>query len=257
MKSDTTKKNANRSLANKLAIAGLSASLLAVTACQPDSETADNEVDTTTTADTTTNNVESESPVSNQQPSINEDESVSQTATTEFGKEYMDSMDDMHEDMMEGIQANNADVAFAKGMLPHHEGAVDMAEIQLKFGKDETMRKLATDIIAAQEAEIEQMEDWLDANPDTEKQAYTQQMHQAYNDSMKSMQDDMMQGILSEDPDMAFAKGMLPHHQGAVTMAEVQLKYGKNDQMRQLAQDIIKAQKSEIDLMQDWIKQHS
>lgn len=257
MKSDKTTKTANRNPANKLVIAGFSASLLALTACQPSSETADKEVDTVAPAEVTTENVEIGSSHNNHQPSTDEGESMNQTATTEFGKEYMDSMDDMHEDMMEGIQANDADVAFAKGMLPHHEGAVDMAEIQLKYGKDETLRKLAEDIISAQEAEIEQMENWLDANPDSEEQAYTQEMQQAYDDSMKSMHDDMMQGILSEDADMAFAKGMLPHHQGAVTMAEVQLKYGKNDQMKQLAQDIITAQKSEIELMQDWIKQHS
>lgn len=39
-------------------------------------------------------------------------------ATTEYGEEYIDSLEDMHEDMMEGIIANNADAAFAKGMLP-------------------------------------------------------------------------------------------------------------------------------------------
>ena len=244
----------NKSSKTKLlGMAALCSSALAFTACQPASEDAPNEVDTemtTETADThdTDMNHEAHDMDSNM---------TEHAATTEFGKEYMDSMDDMHEDMMEGVQANDADVAFAKGMLPHHEGAVEMAEIQLKYGKDETMRKLATDIIAAQEAEIKQMENWLEANPDTEEQDYTKGMHKAYLDSMKSMHDDMMQGILSEDADMAFAKGMLPHHQGAVAMAEVQIKYGKDKQMRKLAQDIIDAQKSEIDLMQNWINQHS
>ena len=244
----------NKSSKTKLlGVAALCSSALAFTACQPASEDAPSEVDTemtTETADThdTDMNHEAHDMDSNM---------TEHAATTEFGKEYMDSMDDMHEDMMEGVQANDADVAFAKGMLPHHEGAVEMAEIQLKYGKDETMRKLATDIIAAQEAEIKQMENWLEANPDTEEQDYTKGMHKAYLDSMKPMHDDMMQGILSEDADMAFAKGMLPHHQGAVAMAEVQIKYGKDKQMRKLAQDIIDAQKSEIDLMQNWINQHS
>lgn len=248
------KKSNNKTSKTKLlGIAALCSSALAFSACQPASEETANEIDTemsTETADTHDSAVDHESHdmTSNM---------AEHSATTEFGKEYMDSMDDMHEDMMQGMQANDADVAFAKGMLPHHEGAVDMAEIQLKYGKDETMRKLATDIIAAQEAEIKQMKSWLDANPDTEEQAYTKEMQQAYDTSMKSMHDDMMQGILSQDADMAFAKGMLPHHQGAVAMAEVQLKYGKNDEMRKLAQEIIDAQKAEIDLMQNWINQHS
>ena len=46
-------------------------------------------------------------------------------------------------------------------MLPHHIGAVKMAEVELKYGKDPEMRKLAEDIINAQQAEIEQMQKWL------------------------------------------------------------------------------------------------
>ena len=244
----------NKSSKTKLlGVAALCSSALAFTACQPASEEAPSEVDTEIATET----AETHDADMNHEAHDMDSNMTEHAATTEFGKEYMDSMDDMHEDMMEGVQANDADVAFAKGMLPHHEGAVEMAEIQLKYGKDETMRKLATDIIAAQEAEIKQMENWLEANPDTEEQDYTKGMHKAYLDSMKPMHDDMMQGILSEDADMAFAKGMLPHHQGAVAMAEVQIKYGKDKQMRKLAQDIIDAQKSEIDLMQNWINQHS
>lgn len=236
-----------------LGVAALCSSALAFTACQPASEDAPSEVDTEMTTETAdTHDTDMDHEAHHMDSNMTE-----HAATTEFGKEYMDSMDDMHEDMMEGVQANDADVAFAKGMIAHHEGAVDMAEVQLKYGKDEDMRKLATDIIAAQEAEIKQMENWLETNPDTEEQDYTKGMHKAYLDSMKSFHEDMMQGVLSEDADMAFAKGMLPHHQGAVAMAEVQIKYGKDKQMRKLAQDIIDAQKSEIDLMQDWINQHS
>ncbi|MDN5892236.1 MAG: DUF305 domain-containing protein, partial [Psychrobacter sp.] len=54
--------------------------------------------------------------------------------------------------------------AFARGMLPHHVGAVDMAEVQLKYGKNKEMRKLAQEIIDAQQPEIEQMQSWINAN---------------------------------------------------------------------------------------------
>ena len=79
-------------------------------------------------------------------------------------QELMQGMDQMHQDMMAAAQYKDPDVAFAAGMLPHHIGAVKMAEVELKYGKDPEMRKLAEDIINAQQAEIEQMQKWLKAH---------------------------------------------------------------------------------------------
>ena len=58
----------------------------------------------------------------------------------------------------------NADVDFVKGMIPHHAGAVDMAKTVLAFGKDPEVRKLAEEIIKAQESEIAFMQGWLKKN---------------------------------------------------------------------------------------------
>jgi uncharacterized protein (DUF305 family) len=56
--------------------------------------------------------------------------------------------------------------------------------------------------------------------------------------------------------DVDFVRMMLPHHQAAIDMAKIQLLYGKDPQMRRLAQEIITDQQSEIQLMQLWLKQH-
>lgn len=79
-------------------------------------------------------------------------------------QEYMADMKNMHEKMMAAVNESNPDKAFAKGMIAHHEGAIAMAETELKYGKDPEMRKLAQDIIKAQKGEIEQMNKWLDSH---------------------------------------------------------------------------------------------
>ena len=77
---------------------------------------------------------------------------------------YSAAMDKMHTPMMEGVKAANPDVAFVKGMIPHHQGAIDMAKIVIKYGQDAEVRKLAEEVIKAQEGEIAWMNEWLKKN---------------------------------------------------------------------------------------------
>ena len=89
---------------------------------------------------------------------------MSMSTDSAMQQELMQGMNQMHQDMMAAAQYKDPDVAFAAGMLPHHIGAVKMAEVELKYGKNPEMRKLAEDIINAQQAEIEQMQKWLKAH---------------------------------------------------------------------------------------------
>lgn len=76
----------------------------------------------------------------------------------------MMGMDQMRADMDIGMMAEDIDVAFICGMIPHHQGAIDMAKAELEHGDDPWARELAQKIIDAQEAEIAQMKDWLAKN---------------------------------------------------------------------------------------------
>ncbi len=75
-------------------------------------------------------------------------------------KAFNDAMGKMHKDMMIRY-SGDADADFVRGMIPHHQGAIDMAKIELKYGKDPELRKMAEGIITAQEAEIKEMKAWL------------------------------------------------------------------------------------------------
>jgi uncharacterized protein (DUF305 family) len=84
-------------------------------------------------------------------------------AASPADKAYAGSM----KTMMKGMNVKptgNPDKDFVLMMAPHHQGAIDMAKVELQFGTDPELRQLATDIVAAQEKEIALMKAWLEKN---------------------------------------------------------------------------------------------
>lgn len=80
-------------------------------------------------------------------------------STRDFKEVHAKMMRDMGQ-----AYTGNPDLDFVRGMIPHHQGAIDMARVLLKHGKDPEIRKLAEQVIADQEREIVQMRDWVKKN---------------------------------------------------------------------------------------------
>lgn len=82
----------------------------------------------------------------------------SQTPAT---RAYTEAAARMHGPMMEGLQAGDSDIAFVRGMIAHHQGAIDMAKVVLQYGKDDQAKRWANDVIREQQREIAEMQEWL------------------------------------------------------------------------------------------------
>ena len=84
-------------------------------------------------------------------------------ADTPSSKAYAAVMNTMMANMM-APYTGDADVDFVKGMIPHHQAAIDMAKVVISHGKDPAVKNLATELINAQEKEIKTIDDWLKSN---------------------------------------------------------------------------------------------
>lgn len=157
--------------------------------------------------------------------------------------------------MMKGMMAaptGKPDLDFMQGMIPHHQGAIEMSKVVLQFGKDAEVKALAENVIKAQEGEIALMKSWLEKTDKT-KLADSPEAAKANAAATDGMMKNMKM-TYSDNADADYIKGMIPHHQGAIEMAKVALQYAKDPEVLKLAGEVVKAQEAEISFMQDWLK---
>lgn len=168
--------------------------------------------------------------------------------------------------------ANAVDQAFVRQMVPHHEMAVAMAEIARNKGERDEITTLADEIIAAQDAEIAQLRK-IAESLDVELESTGGMDHSDHanmGDSGSVMEADLRTlDLTTEEAGMAmnmsaltaakrfdrlFIDMMIPHHQGAIRMARVQLAEGENPELHAISEAIVAAQKQEITQMNAWRK---
>ena len=159
-----------------------------------------------------------------------------------------------------GLADSQYDLRFIDAMTPHHQGAVEMAQDALsKSGRPE-IKRLAQNIIADQNREIKQMKQWRQAwypKASDAPVAYDAQMGHTMAMSQTQMQGMMMNGNLGAADaqyDLRFINMMMPHHQGAIVMAQDALNKSRRPEIKRLAKSIITSQQREIDQMKQWRK---
>ena len=144
---------------------------------------------------------------------------------------------------------NNSDVAFATQMIPHHQQAVEMADILLaKTGVDSRVVDLANQIKAAQDPEIVTMTGWLKA---WGQPSPAPMDGMAMNGMMSQADMDALKNASGADSSKLFLQQMTQHHQGAIDMANEELSSGKDADALALAKKIVAAQTAEIATMKD------
>ena len=148
------------------------------------------------------------------------------------------------------VSGNSTDRAFAGDMTPHHQHAVDMAALADENAEHAELKSLAEDIGAGQAAEIKtlkRIERELEADGVSRGDL-------GLDEHMMGMDMDMHALDSAKDFDRAFIDMMVPHHEGAIRMARIELKRGQSGEARRLASSIIAAQEREIRQMRSWRK---
>jgi uncharacterized protein (DUF305 family) len=151
---------------------------------------------------------------------------------------------------------NDADVAFASGMIPHHESAITMAQMAQAQAADPRVKDLAARIEAAQTPEIETMSGWLaDWGAAASSSATDDSMggmdHGGMDDgNMGEMDTGALAGMSGAEFDRMFLTMMIEHHRSAVQMAETEAADGQNTDAIALAESIRDSQTAEIAQMQ-------
>ena len=170
---------------------------------------------------------------------------------SEDGMQGMDhgteSTDYASEMLMENGQYS--DERFIDAMIPHHQGAIEMAQVALENAEHPEILALAEDVVAAQETEIGQLKSIKQEQFGTSEVSMDMSKEEMEGMGMAMNP----QELANQDPfDKAFIDNMIPHHESAIEMANVVLEESENPEIREIAGAIVETQEREIEQMASW-----
>lgn len=160
----------------------------------------------------------------------------------------------------QGADFNDADVAFATEMIPHHQQAVELSAMVPDRSSDPAVVELAAAISAAQKPEIETLKvflvQWTGGESSPESSSGAHDGHDM--SAMEGMVDEAtmarLQTLTGAEFDTLWLQSMIGHHEGAITMADTEIADGANPDAKALAKQIVDVQKAEIDQMKQMLE---
>ncbi|GGZ94867.1 DUF305 domain-containing protein [Streptomyces bluensis] len=145
---------------------------------------------------------------------------------------------------------NDADVAFAQMMIPHHEQALEMARLADGRASDAEIKDIVGKIEKAQDPEIATMKGWLGSWKQPTAMESMPGMDHGGDGMMSDTDMKDLKAMKGTEFDKMFAQMMIDHHNGAITMAKDEQKKGKNGDAVKMAGDIVKGQSAEVKQLQ-------
>jgi uncharacterized protein (DUF305 family) len=153
-----------------------------------------------------------------------------------------------------GAESAPYELQFIDTMILHHQGAIDAAQLVATRAQHDELKQLAASIIADQQREIAQMKQWRAAWFGDAAPAVNFELP-GMKEGMHGMDLEKLDGLKENGFDLEFIDQMIPHHEGAVTMAKDLLTRDAHPELRELAENIVRSQSDEIDRMRSWQKE--
>lgn len=177
------------------------------------------------------------------------------TVDSNDSKAYMKSYEKIFQMMKKNMEAapttGDATVNFLYVMIPHHEAAISMAEDILKYGNDEDVKNIAKAITDQERDEIAKMQNLLRNLKDNLKVDIDNEREylKVYKDAYKEMISQMESVKANGNVDKHFLQSMIYHHEGAIKIAESILKHTYNDEVKNISENMINTQTSQVNEM--------
>ncbi len=187
------------------------------------------------------------------------DSAMEQTSNTEYTSNKMQdmqmdnglmgAMNSMMDKMTSMKMSGDFDIDFANMMIEHHQGAIDMSNIEVSKGADKKMKNMAQKIITMQTEEIGKLQELVKKY----KPSGMEHGEGALEKAMADMKTKMSSMQMTGNTDKDFATMMISHHEGAIKMFKDEIANGMNEELKQMAKKGISDQTKEISEFKTWL----